>query len=441
MEDHRNGFNDSTISTLENFNDRSTDRVIRPTKASNLPNQDYDSGVEEEIQFQKRLINPDTMENGQRLDSIKTSTEVAAASSHSANNASKSALIDLDNVATENNADGATSAKKKISLDDYSVDSSTFSQREQKTGEISPDFSAINVKENEPQTFQPIVLPKIEELPNLPPSVQVKCPSVAGGVVNKAEKTKVAVTVAKSSVKPATPKQPIKQKTVAASAPITGKTTVNVSKVAGKTSATSARDTKKIATPTSDISGRSTPKDGEKKFVASAYKNVQSKIGSFQNADHKPGGGAVKIESKKLEWQAPSKIGSLQNATHKPGGGDKKIEAKKLEWNAKPKVGSLQNATHKPGGGNVSIVDEKINISASSKVGSLENAKHQAGGGKVKIETKKLEFDKIAKPKVGSLDNASHKPAGGNVKIVEQKLNFSAKAEPKVPAHSITKSK
>ena len=33
----------------------------------------------------------------------------------------------------------------------------------------------------------------------------------------------------------------------------------------------------------------------------------------------------VKIESKKLEWNVQSKVGSLDNATHTPGGGDKKV--------------------------------------------------------------------------------------------------------------------
>lgn len=36
--------------------------------------------------------------------------------------------------------------------------------------------------------------------------------------------------------------------------------------------------------------------------------------------------------------QVRSKIGSLQNATHKPGGGNVKIESKKLEFNAKPRI-------------------------------------------------------------------------------------------------------
>ena len=31
------------------------------------------------------------------------------------------------------------------------------------------------------------------------------------------------------------------------------------------------------------------------------------------------------IESKKLDWNVTSKVGSLDNAQHKPGGGEKKV--------------------------------------------------------------------------------------------------------------------
>ncbi len=70
----------------------------------------------------------------------------------------------------------------------------------------------------------------------------------------------------------------------------------------------------------------------------------------------------------KLQWNAKSKIGSLENATHKPGGGDKKIETIKLEFRekAKPKVGSKDNIKHVPGGGTVKVqfffIVKKINL-------------------------------------------------------------------------------
>ncbi len=33
----------------------------------------------------------------------------------------------------------------------------------------------------------------------------------------------------------------------------------------------------------------------------------------------------VQIENRKLDWKVESRIGSLDNAQHKPGGGDKKV--------------------------------------------------------------------------------------------------------------------
>lgn len=59
----------------------------------------------------------------------------------------------------------------------------------------------------------------------------------------------------------------------------------------------------------------------------------------------------------KLQWNAKSKIGSLDNASHKPGGGAKKIETVKLDFKdkAKPKVGSKDNIKHVPGGGDVKV--------------------------------------------------------------------------------------
>jgi hypothetical protein len=40
----------------------------------------------------------------------------------------------------------------------------------------------------------------------------------------------------------------------------------------------------------------------------------------------------LQIQQVKLAWNAKSKVGSLENATHKPGGGDKKIESVKLDF-------------------------------------------------------------------------------------------------------------
>lgn len=77
---------------------------------------------------------------------------------------------------------------------------------------------------------------------------------------------------------------------------------------------------------------------------------------------------SFQIMSTKLQWAAKSKIGSLENANHKPGGGDKKIETIKTDFKdkAKPKVGSKDNVKHVPGGGDI-------------KVSALSNNKHLQG--------------------------------------------------------------
>lgn len=65
----------------------------------------------------------------------------------------------------------------------------------------------------------------------------------------------------------------------------------------------------------------------------------------------------LQITQVKLQWHARPKVGSLDNASHKPGGGDKKIESMKLDFKdkAKPKIGSTDNIKHKPGGGTVKV--------------------------------------------------------------------------------------
>lgn len=69
------------------------------------------------------------------------------------------------------------------------------------------------------------------------------------------------------------------------------------------------------------------------------------------------------IISTKLQWNAKPKIGSLDNAHHKPGGGDKKIEEVKLDFKekAKPKIGSLENAQHVAKGGDVKVSSKPMN--------------------------------------------------------------------------------
>ncbi|XP_039490421.1 microtubule-associated protein 4 isoform X4 [Drosophila santomea] len=149
-------------------------------------------------------------------------------------------------------------------------------------------------------------------------------------------------------------------------------------------------------------------------------KAVRSKIGSLDNATYKPGGGHVKIESKKIDIKAAPRI-EAKNDKYMPKGGEKKIVTTKLQWNAKSKIGSLENAAHKPGGGDKKIETLKMDFKdkAKPKVGSTANVKHQPGGGDIKIQTQKLEIK--AQSKVGSLDNVKHKPGGGEKKIFDDK--------------------
>jgi len=53
-------------------------------------------------------------------------------------------------------------------------------------------------------------------------------------------------------------------------------------------------------------------------------KAVRSKIGSLDNATYKPGGGNVKIESKKIDIKAAPRI-EAKNDKYMPKGGEKKV--------------------------------------------------------------------------------------------------------------------
>lgn len=55
-------------------------------------------------------------------------------------------------------------------------------------------------------------------------------------------------------------------------------------------------------------------------------KQVRSKIGSLENAAHKPGGGNIKIETKKLEFKVTPRI-EAKNEKYIPKGGEKKVSA------------------------------------------------------------------------------------------------------------------
>lgn len=54
-------------------------------------------------------------------------------------------------------------------------------------------------------------------------------------------------------------------------------------------------------------------------------KVIKSKIGSLENATHKPGGGQVKIENKKLDFAKVTPRIAAKNENYAPTGGDKKV--------------------------------------------------------------------------------------------------------------------
>ena len=53
-------------------------------------------------------------------------------------------------------------------------------------------------------------------------------------------------------------------------------------------------------------------------------RKTSSKIGSLANSAHRPGGGQVKIENRKLDWNVGARTVNLNN-NYTPGGGDKKV--------------------------------------------------------------------------------------------------------------------
>ncbi|XP_058055653.1 microtubule-associated protein tau [Anopheles bellator] len=168
-------------------------------------------------------------------------------------------------------------------------------------------------------------------------------------------------------------------------------------------------------------------------------KVVKSKIGSLENTSHKPGGGNVKIETKKIDIKASARI-EAKNDAYMPKGGDKKIINNKLQWNAKPKIGSLDNAAHKPGGGDKKIESIKTDFKerAKPKIGSKDNMTYKPGGGDIKIVHQKLDIK--AESKIGSLDNLKHKPGGGDKKIFDDKEYLKNIEHPITPSPSTQRS-
>merc|ERR1719229_1727756 len=148
-------------------------------------------------------------------------------------------------------------------------------------------------------------------------------------------------------------------------------------------------------------------------------RKTSSKIGSLANAAHQPGGGQVKIENRRLDWNVTARTVNV-NSGYTPSGGDKKIEQRKLSWNVGSRVGSLEKAGHKPGGGQVKIENRKLDWNAvNSRVGSKKNINYKPGGGNVEIHNEKVDFQ--VGSRIGSLANVKHRPGGGDKKIFDDK--------------------
>ena len=59
-------------------------------------------------------------------------------------------------------------------------------------------------------------------------------------------------------------------------------------------------------------------------------RKTSSKIGSLANSSHTPGGGQVKIENRKLDWNVSARTVNV-NAGYVPTGGDKKVRSVLLD--------------------------------------------------------------------------------------------------------------
>ena len=91
-----------------------------------------------------------------------------------------------------------------------------------------------------------------------------------------------------------------------------------------------------------------------------------------------------------------SKIGSFNNITHKPGGGNVKIESKRKSFaNVQVRSGGQAHCHGNESTQNqskfyritVTVAENKTFL--QSRCGSLANTAHTPGGGKVKIESKR----------------------------------------------------
>ncbi|CAG8628150.1 12069_t:CDS:2 [Funneliformis mosseae] len=207
-----------------------------------------------------------------------------------------------------------------------------------------------------------------------------------------------------------------------------------------------AQEQRKKKLPSTAPATITTPKKKSPKITVPTKKpdfaHVKPRIGSLDNATHKPKGGDKKIYSERPNFSnVTSRVGSLENVNHTPKGGDLKIVSVKSDFSkVKSRVGSLDNINHVPKGGNVKLLSSKPNFTkVHSRVGSFDNIDHIPKGGDKIIFNDNLSFTNV-KSRVGSLDNIQHVPKGGDVKIFDEKLKFRELATPKIISYSSTTS-
>uniref|UniRef100_A0A9J7XDZ2 Microtubule-associated protein n=1 Tax=Cyprinus carpio carpio TaxID=630221 RepID=A0A9J7XDZ2_CYPCA len=177
---------------------------------------------------------------------------------------------------------------------------------------------------------------------------------------------KASTTTSSAAARPRTTKTPVSSSTTAAAAAPEKKPAVpRAPRPASASTSSASASTRTTARP------GSTP--------APDVKNIRSKIGSTDNIKYQPGGGKVS-QSRTDAQSSPSKETSQAKVQIL----NKKVDLSKVT----SKCGSKANIKHKPGGGEVKIESRKVNFKekAQPKVSSMDNVNHEPGGGKVKAE-------------------------------------------------------
>ena len=120
------------------------------------------------------------------------------------------------------------------------------------------------------------------------------------------------------------PHSPVKTRSRAAKAPV---------KPAAQRSQSVPKPFSTFGTPPGGEKEKKVPMNKVKVGMSNSpnLKQVRSKIGSMNNATHKPGGGAVKIENRKLDWKSGGRT-QARNEHYTPKGGEKKVSVFAFAW-------------------------------------------------------------------------------------------------------------